>query len=305
MGAAATAGALEAAFSGLAAAAARSTRARTPTAAAGVQAGVGKVVITELLSFTAPSTGAYDIIAFGAQGGVGGVTAGGLGAEIGGEFILTQGETLRIVVGGAGVAGGNGGGGGGGSFVIGPDGTPLVIAGGGGGGSNNGTGGGGLTGTAGGVGGSGGAGGTGGSGGAGSDGGGGGGFSSAGGSGSGSGGGGTLPDLAGGAGGSAPRNVGGLGGGGGGGFFGGGGGGGYSGGGGGGFFGPGGGGGSFDAGTSQVLVPDFQMGNGLVEITERTPAVPEPSTWGMMLLGFAGLGFVARRVSRTTVASAQ
>ena len=26
-----------------------------------------------------------------------------------------------------------------------------------------------------------------------------------------------------------------------------------------------------------------------------TPVVPEPSTWAMMLLGFAGLGFLARR----------
>jgi hypothetical protein len=32
--------------------------------------------------------------------------------------------------------------------------------------------------------------------------------------------------------------------------------------------------------------------------------VPEPSTWGMMLLGFAGLGFVGFRASRRTAAAA-
>jgi len=34
-----------------------------------------------------------------------------------------------------------------------------------------------------------------------------------------------------------------------------------------------------------------------------TPAVPEPSTWAMMLLGFAGLGFLGYRTSRRTVAA--
>jgi hypothetical protein len=29
-----------------------------------------------------------------------------------------------------------------------------------------------------------------------------------------------------------------------------------------------------------------------------TPAVPEPSTWAMMLLGFAGLGFAGYRTAR-------
>jgi hypothetical protein len=53
---------------------------------------------------------------------------GGLGAEIGGDFSLTQGEILQIAVGGAGRSAG-GGEGGGGSFVVGPNNTPLVIAG--------------------------------------------------------------------------------------------------------------------------------------------------------------------------------
>jgi hypothetical protein len=37
-------------------------------------------------------------------------------------------------------------------------------------------------------------------------------------------------------------------------------------------------------------------------ISEFTPAVPEPSTWAMMLLGFAGIGFMAyRRKSKTAL----
>ena len=61
----------------------------------------------------------------------------------------------------------------------------------------------------------------------------------------------------------------------------GGGGGGYSGGGGGShdgktIFSGGGGGGSFDAGVNQILVADFQTGNGQVIITELAAEVPEP-----------------------------
>ncbi|WP_368732308.1 PEPxxWA-CTERM sorting domain-containing protein [Streptococcus pyogenes] len=33
-------------------------------------------------------------------------------------------------------------------------------------------------------------------------------------------------------------------------------------------------------------------------------AVPEPSTWAMMLLGFAGLGLMAYRRSKTLMAAA-
>jgi hypothetical protein len=35
-----------------------------------------------------------------------------------------------------------------------------------------------------------------------------------------------------------------------------------------------------------------------------TPAVPEPSTWAMMLVGFAGLGFAGYRASRKTTLAA-
>jgi Hint domain len=185
---------------------------------------------------TIETTGTYDIVAFGAQGGAGGEggnTAGGDSAEIGGDFVLTAGTTIEIIVGG-----GGGDGGGGGSFVIETfNGSaavhnPLVIAGGGGGGaylSSNGTGG--YTGTSGGNGGSGGSGGFGGGGG----GGGGGGYiDSVGG----------LTDSNGGSGGfgagGGGSGIGGIG---------------------------GGGGGSFDGGTNQVLVAGENAGNGVVTIS--------------------------------------
>jgi hypothetical protein len=236
--------------------------------------------------YTVEATGLYDITAFGAQGGSGyGGTIGGLGAEIGGEFLLTQGEVLDVIIGGAGgtVADGTGGGGGG-SFVIeSSDGTasvhnPLLIAGGGGGSGPGGSGGNGLisamggsgVGQYGGSGGAGGVGGTGGTGVGGDTGGGGGGYKGGNGSagyaaagngtGSGSGYSGGGASFGGGAGG--------FGGGGGGGFFGGGGGGGFGGGGGGAFGGGGaGGGGSLDNGTSQLLVAGENSGNGLVTLT--------------------------------------
>jgi hypothetical protein len=97
-------------------------------------------------------------------------------------------------------------------------------------------------------------------------------------------------------------------GGGGGGFNGGGGGGGYSGGGGGqgytgDFHSGGGGGGSFlaQAFTDPVLVAGERIGDGSVTIdlvSSPSPAVPEPSTWATTLLGFAGLGWLARLRAR-------
>jgi hypothetical protein len=240
----------------------------------------------KLVTFTVPTTGIYQIVAFGAQGGSGAfqtqsntfVGSGGKGAEIGGDFGLTAGEILQIAVGGMGTDhSSDGGGGGGGTFVAGPDNTPLVIAGGGGGGGAS-AGGpipgqGGLTGPDGGsvFNGNGGTGGQGGGGGLISGGGGGGGgFLSAGGTGLPLGeGGGAFPDLTGG------DRGGGFGGGGGSGGRGAGGGGGYSGGGGGvgGNLGrgEGGGGGSFDAGKNQIRIANLQAGNGEVVITRIIP----------------------------------
>jgi hypothetical protein len=90
-----------------------------------------------LQSFTVSTSGIYDITAFAASGGDGTGTTGGLGAEVVGEFNLSAGTTVSIVVGGQGGAGtdaGIAGGGGGGSFVyINGAAEPLVVAGGGGG----------------------------------------------------------------------------------------------------------------------------------------------------------------------------
>jgi hypothetical protein len=112
-----------------------------------------------IVDYTIPTTGVYDITAAGAQGGserftpgndiayTGGV--GGLGAAIGGEYLLAAGDVLEILAGGRGgdaniLPGydpeGAPGGGGGGSFVALASNTttipvPLVVAGGGAGGS--------------------------------------------------------------------------------------------------------------------------------------------------------------------------
>lgn len=271
--------------------------------------------------FTATTSGAYDIVAYGASGGSDStlIDDGSNGAEIGGVFSLTAGETLTLLVGGQGISYTGGdfgtGGGGGGTFVVVSSGDqPLVVAGGGGGeGLNQGESGG-NTGTAGGSGFQGGgtlvggAGGTNGSGGAAGTAlgdtyaGGGGGFYGNGGGGS-AGGQSFLNGGAGGAGidiqGFGDGAAGGYGGGGGGSQAAGGAGGGYSGGG-----GDGGGGGSYlDASvsaTGSVKIGSENTGNGQVVITEETaPAVtPEPSTlvlFGTGLLGVAGL--VRKRLS--------
>jgi hypothetical protein len=59
--------------------------------------------------------GTYGITAYGAQGGTGAIpfnTAGGLGAEMSGEFYFSANTTLTLLVGGAGDGSGGGGGGG-------------------------------------------------------------------------------------------------------------------------------------------------------------------------------------------------
>jgi MYXO-CTERM domain-containing protein len=90
-----------------------------------------------IVTWVAPTTGTYEIVATGAQGGLGTAVpnvSGGLGALIGGYFTLTGGTVLEIAVGGMGISGFGAGGGGGGSFVVRDVGdVPLVIAGGGGG----------------------------------------------------------------------------------------------------------------------------------------------------------------------------
>jgi hypothetical protein len=81
--------------------------------------------------WTVPATGDYSIEVFGAQGG----DDGGLGARMYGEFALTAGQELKILVGQEGSSGNAiHGSGGGGTFVVLADGdVPLIVAGGGGG----------------------------------------------------------------------------------------------------------------------------------------------------------------------------
>lgn len=244
-------------------------------------------------SYTIPTTGTYEIVGFGAQGGFSGSNvAGGLGAKIGGFFSLTAGTELQIVVGGQGgtggpAFGGYGGGGGGASFVYNATTSALLLAAGGGGGGYTGN-----------VGGNGqiGLGSNPGAAGTGSDriGGGGAGFSA------------NASGQWGGLG--SPFFFGGVtawGGGANGGFGGGGASGGYGAGGGGGFGGgnagiPSGGGYSFNGGTSQTNIAGFRVGNG--EVSLDLVPVPEPTTTALMATGFAALaGLSAARSRRRSV----
>lgn len=96
----------------------------------------GSVVVTGgIQSWTVPQTGAYSIDAYGAQGGG---AYGGLGARIKGDFILTAGTVLKILVGQQGLYSAPMTSGGGGAFVASSTGTPIIVAGGGGGASQTG-----------------------------------------------------------------------------------------------------------------------------------------------------------------------
>ena len=100
-----------------------------------------------------PSDGTYRIEAYGAQGGSINGYSGGNGASMIGEFSLSEGDIIQILVGQRGMGAGDGAGGGGGTFVVYDGGNSeadiLVIAGGGGGGTSysNFNGGGGTTST--------------------------------------------------------------------------------------------------------------------------------------------------------------
>jgi hypothetical protein len=94
-------------------------------------------------TWTVPTTGTYTIVAKGAQGAPYSATAGGVGAVMQGDFALTQGEKINIIVGQTArvppARPGRNSPGGGGTFVVKSNvSTPstadiLVIAGGGGG----------------------------------------------------------------------------------------------------------------------------------------------------------------------------
>lgn len=83
--------------------------------------------------WTVPQTGTYRIEVWGARGGsnVGGsiTYAGGYGARMRGDFTLTRGDVIKILVGQMGAS--SYGGGGGGTFVATNANVPLIVAGGG------------------------------------------------------------------------------------------------------------------------------------------------------------------------------
>ena len=95
-------------------------------------------------SFTVPAgITSLTIEAWGAQGGQGTSYTQytpGKGAYMKGDFVVTPGQVLKVLVGQLGPSGTNDGGGGGGSFVVTNSNNPLIIAGGGGGSSYSGSG---------------------------------------------------------------------------------------------------------------------------------------------------------------------
>jgi fibronectin-binding autotransporter adhesin len=107
---------------------------------------IARTVSADTISYTGTETtvtlgpGAYDITAYGAQGGRSPWASGGLGAEMEAQFRFTKETTLTLLVGGAGTQYSSGGGGGGSFLAVGR--SPLIVAGGGGGGGLDGSGGG-------------------------------------------------------------------------------------------------------------------------------------------------------------------
>lgn len=81
-----------------------------------------------LQTFTATTSGVYQITVDGASGGNNGPGIGGHGASLVEDVTLSSGEVLDLYVGQAGTYGG----GGGGTFVF-VNGVPIIVAGGGGG----------------------------------------------------------------------------------------------------------------------------------------------------------------------------
>jgi hypothetical protein len=64
---------------------------------------------------------------------------------------------------------------------------------------------------------------------------------------------------------------------------------------------------SYSVQPGDFAVGNFQIGNtsASFDVTSIAEAVPEPSTWAMMLLGFAGVGFMAyRRKSKPALMAA-
>jgi len=97
-------------------------------------AGVVTVTTQGIQEWVVPVTGVYSIEVSGAAGGssTGYGRAGGLGARVIGEFSLSAGMVVKILVGQEGETNGCTPGGGGGTFVVDIMNNPLIIAGGGG-----------------------------------------------------------------------------------------------------------------------------------------------------------------------------
>jgi hypothetical protein len=57
--------------------------------------------------------------------------------------------------------------------------------------------------------------------------------------------------------------------------------------------------------TNTIMLTSGQGSSNAQIFATGTPPVPEPATWGMMLLGFAGMGMVLRRSRRRTSAMMQ
>jgi len=86
--------------------------------------------------WTVPQDGTYRIEAYGASGGAGDRSPG-RGARMRGDFTLTAGDKIKILIGQEGRTTGEGANGGGGTFVATFADTPLIVAGAGGGGAGN------------------------------------------------------------------------------------------------------------------------------------------------------------------------
>ena len=94
---------------------------------------VSVTVNTGIQSWTVPFTATYRIELWGAEGGKHNFGVGGRGAHVRGDFNLTKGDVLKILVGQKGKDGTSYDvGAGGGTFVARADNTPLIVAGGGG-----------------------------------------------------------------------------------------------------------------------------------------------------------------------------
>ncbi len=117
------------------------TQGQINTAYASTNLNGSVTILTQgIQSFTIPVTGMYRIEAIGAGGGSVTVTCpknGGMGARVAGDFSLTAGTVLKVLVGQQGASNGSDAGGGGGSFVATLSNSILVAGGGGGGASNN------------------------------------------------------------------------------------------------------------------------------------------------------------------------